>query len=345
MKIIYLYSEIVGYQIEIFRKLVEEYKCEVIVFHWDENKIKPYSVPQIPGVIFHSRSNYSSKQILKICKQLQPSLVYISGWMDKAYLLSAWYLRSKKIPIVVGFDDNWEGNIRQQLGSFFAKLLFSFLFSHAWVAGPYQYEYARKMGFNKSNIIFDLLSSNTVKFNPNKFIKNKFPNAFLYVGNFRSIKGFDLLIEAYKIYCAKYNGKWDLICVGNGNLKENYTTIEKIIFYDFCNEDELINLSEKASIFVLPSRKDQWGVVVHEFTALGMPLLLSENVGSRAIFFIKGYNGLMFQNNSVHDLAYKMHLFSNKSKFEISKMSENSQALASRINIETSVANLISIIK
>ena len=164
------------------------------------------------------------------------------------------------------------------------------------------------------------------------------------MGNFKKIKGTDILIEAFKIYKNRYKGNWKLKCVGNGELKSDMENITNLEFFSFSNEDELIKIASESSVFILPSRNDQWGVVVHEFTALGFPLLISENVGARCTFFIDNYNGLKFGNNSEEELAYKMHLFSKMDTIDIQKMSNNSISISSRISPHSSVANLISVL-
>ena len=40
MKILYLYSEVVGYLIPIFEEYVSSYDAEVNVVHWDKEKVK-----------------------------------------------------------------------------------------------------------------------------------------------------------------------------------------------------------------------------------------------------------------------------------------------------------------
>jgi glycosyltransferase involved in cell wall biosynthesis len=342
--IIFLYSEVVGYLIPIFRILVNEYGYNVIVVYWDENRLKPYSLPSIKGVSFIPVSSFKKNELLLFCKKNNPNLVYVSGWMDKRYLNVTKILKKRNIPIVVGFDDMWKGNWRQKLGAIIFPWYYRKFFTYAWVAGPEQYEFARRLGFQKKYIIFDLLSANTDVFN-REFVIDEvdIKKSFLYVGNFRKVKGTDVLKEAYVLYKEIYKGDWELICVGNGDMEQLLLDSEGIKIFPFASETELINISKEASVFILPSRNDQWGVVVHEFVSLGMALLLSENVGSKSTFFINRFNGLMYNNDSPEELAKKMHEFSVMDANKLMKMRQNSQVLAKRISSSTSVANLISI--
>lgn len=343
LKILYLYSEIVGYQIPVLKEYVSKYMAEVYVIHWDKKKLKPYEPPNLYKIHFIKKSEYKKKALFKLCERINPSIIYVSGWMDRDYLFICRKLKKRGIPIVTGFDDTWTGSIKQRLGILISPFLIRKYFSHAWVAGPYQFEYAKKIGFRNKEIIFDLLTANTDIYQiPLK--KQGSDKNFLYVGNFRKIKGIDILIDAFRIYKDELHGSWGLICVGNGEYEQRLKETGNISLFPFSDEKMLIEIAKKASVFILPSRHDQWGVVVHEFTSLGMPLLLSEFVGARTTFLIEGYNGYIFKNNSSEDLAKKMSLISSLSAERLSNMGDNSRQLASRINISTSAANFMSIL-
>lgn len=329
----------------VLKTYVDTYNAKVHVISWDKNKLKPYTPPHIDNVFFTKRSTYNRKTLLDYCLDIKPDIVYVSGWMDKDYLYATKRLKKIGVPVVAGFDDIWTGSLRQKIGSFVFPVLYKKYFSHAWVAGAFQFEFAKKLGFKNDEIIFDLLTANTNSFttylNENK---SSISANFLYVGNFRKVKGTDILIDAFKIYREKYMGKWGLTCVGNGDLEKELRQNSEVIIYPFSNEEKLKEIAENSDVFILPSRHDQWGVVVHEFTALGKPLILSENVGAKSTFFINGFNGFLFRNNSVEDLAKKMLEISNLPVERLNQMSRNSLLLSKKINVETSAANFISLI-
>jgi glycosyltransferase involved in cell wall biosynthesis len=348
MKILYLYSELVGYQIPIFEIYVKEYNAEVHVINWDKKKLKPYNPPEIQGVTYYKRSEFSNKELLELCKEINPGIIYISGWMDKGYLFVAGYFRKKGVNVVTAFDDKWKGTLRQNLGSIFFKLVLKRLYSHAWVTGPYQFEYAKKFGFKNQEIIYEMLSGNSDLFNRGMSYldakRNHFPKAFLYVGNFRHVKGTDILVEAFNKYRTELKGDWKLICAGNGDYKSLLEGNENIEVIEFSDQDALLELTRNSGVFILPSRQDQWGVVVHEFTAAGMPLILSRGVGALPVFFIERYNGISYSNNSVDELANAMYKISSQTTEELICMCENSHLLSTRITPRTSAANFMSLV-
>ncbi|MHA7108843.1 glycosyltransferase family 4 protein [Sunxiuqinia elliptica] len=348
MKLLYLYAELMGYQIPILKQLTQNYNAELHVVHWDHKKLTPYIPPVIDKVKYYKRSIFTQSKLKELVDSINPNLVYISGWMDKDYLKIARLLRNKGIPVVAGSDTQWKGNIKQRIASLVFPLTIKKCFSHIWVAGPYQYEYAKRLGFKKREIIFNTLSANTSLFKKGQeYIKSKkadYPKTFLYVGNFRSIKGTDILFEAFKIYRQKYKGTWNLICVGNGELKHLLNNTTGIQVIDFSTQEELVALTQKVGVFILPSRFDQWGLVVHEFATAGIPLILSENVGSSSTFLIENYNGYKYFNNCPNELAKTMYQFSLKDNDELFNMGQKSITLSQRISPEIVAASLMSVI-
>ncbi len=345
MKILYLYTEMMGYQLPVFEELVSAYGAEVEVIYWDKNKKTPYIPKEIRGVRFRPRSTFSNAQLSTFTKEFAPNIIYISGWQDRAYLKVAKLLKAQGCPVVVGFDDQWRSSWRQIFGSLLVKFLWKKkYFSYAWVPGPYQYEYARHMGFLNDEIIFNLLTCDTKVFGE-KIIKdvNEAASNFLFVGRFHSSKGINTLIDAFKRY-KKSGGKWNLICVGNGPLRTSLN-VEGISVEDFQTAEALRNLVAKSGAFVLPSYHEPWGVVVQEFSLAGMPLILSDKVGSHPVFLIDGFNGHLFDSKSSIDLAQKMHSIAEASDLALMVMGERSRSLGFAITPEMSAASLLSVSK
>lgn len=342
-KILYLYSEIVGYNIPIFEEFVDCYNAEVHVVHWDHKKLKPYLPKEVEGVTYYKRSLNSYNEILCLANRIKPHIIYISGWMDRDYLKVTKQFKKRGVPIITAFDDIWMGTIRQRIGALIFPFYFKKFFTHAWVAGPYQFEFARRLGFKREEIIFDMLSADTNTFEVDKSKQKLVPN-FIYVGNFRLVKGTDILIKAFEIYKNKYSGKWNLIVVGNGDLENGFLNNADIKIFPFSSSDQIKEIAKGAGTFILPSRHDQWGVVVHEFTSLGLPVILSENVGAKAMFLIDGFNGYTFKTSDEEDLALKMVKISNLSYSELDRMGENSRLLSNRISVKSSAANFMSIL-
>lgn len=347
MKILYLYTEVMGYLIPVFEELVKTHGAQLDVIHWDKQKLTPYVPPMIDGVRFYGRADLSVAQLVQLAQDIAPDLVYISGWQDKGYLEVARQLKSHNCPIVVGFDDQWHGSLRQIAGSCLMRLLWKRrYFTYAWVAGPYQFEYASKMGFAKTHIIFNILTCDVDSFSPlasTKLIGSGAPN-FLYLGRYHPNKDLDCLLEAFKIY-RDLKGPWGLILAGNGPLKSHLEKSEGVEISEFQSVDGVRALIKRSSAFVLPSRKEPWGVVVQEAAVAGLPLILSNRVGSRPVFLIDGDNGYTFRCGSAQDLAEKMLKLSSFDNETLVKMGRKSHALGMVITPQKSAASLVSVLQ
>jgi glycosyltransferase involved in cell wall biosynthesis len=351
MKILYLYTEVMGYNLPIFERLASHYSATVDVFHWNENKLTPFVPEFSEGVTFHQRSSFSVKEMTEFAIKLNPDVVYISGWQDKGYLSVVRELKSIGVPIVAGLDSQWTGSLRQKIGARLIRWVYKpRYFSYVWVPGPMQYEYAARIGFSKTEILSNLLSGNSDIFATAAIererigIKNSRPS-FMYVGRFAQAKGIDILVDAYRIYKEKYHGTWGLTCIGNGPMHETLTKQKDIDVVGFLSQKELVKRSLTASAFVLPSRYEPWGVVVHEFAAAGLPLILSEHVGARPQFLIDEANGYTFYGESATDLADKMNLMSTQSQEALVEMGRFSAKMAAHITPEIAAASLVAVAK
>ena len=62
----------------------------------------------------------------------------------------------------------------------------------------------------------------------------------------------------------------------------------------------------KSLALILPSTEEQFGFVVLEALALGIPVIVSENVGARDLHVRTGVNGFIFEPDNEKGLAFFM---------------------------------------
>jgi glycosyltransferase involved in cell wall biosynthesis len=349
MKIFYLHAELMGYSLSTIAELAVN-GHEIHIVHWDHKKLTPFSFSELYNVHIYKRSEYTTKEMRVLIDKIKPDLMVVSGWMDNGYLVISKYLRGKKIPVIVGFDDQWHYTPKQLVAYILGKIgFFSLFFSHAWVAGVNQFEYARKLGFKKSQISFNLYSADLNLFNDSFFssIENKkalYPRRFLFVGRLEKEKGLDILIEAWN-KLSSIKGVWELQLIGSGSLNSVLSAIPGVAIKPFMQPEQLVQEIANSGCFILPSRFEPWGVVVHELAASGLPIITSNVVGSATEFLIKGYNGFEFEVNDASNLAEVMFEIIKLSDEELIKMGSRSHELAQRISPSTSAFNLLSVFK
>jgi glycosyltransferase involved in cell wall biosynthesis len=351
MKVLYLYTEIMGYNIPIFEELVKHYGATVDVVHWDQNKNTPYlPSTSLENIRFHRSSGFTPQSLCAFVATLQPDLVYTSGWQDKGYRPALQKLKSLGTPVVMGLDSQWTGSLRQQVGARVIKHFFKErYFSYAWVPGPLQYECAARLGFKHSEIISHLLTGNTQIFSQAALALDQqkveqYPKQFLYVGRLTEPKGINTLIAAYRKYKDIYKGSWGLTCVGNGSLEQALRQHADIVVEPFVEQVTLVEHALHAGALVVPSRYEPWGVVVHEFAAAGLPLVLSDKVGAKQQLLIEGLNGYEFEAGSIDGLAQAMRATSSQSDERLLGMSRHSQQLSLSLSPEIATASFVSVL-
>ena len=89
---------------------------------------------------------------------------------------------------------------------------------------------------------------------------------------------------------------WVLRCYGSGDTRKlielaaRYGIDKMVEFHSFLGEAELASAYRNADAFVLASRKETYGVVLHEAAASGLPLVASEHAGATELLAIEGEN-------------------------------------------------------
>ncbi len=157
---------------------------------------------------------------------------------------------------------------------------------------------------------------------------------FLAVGRFsRRHKGFDLLIEAFRIF-AKENGEWTLDIVGKGveepiyrKMIKDYQLEERIHIHPFTNNIQ--KYYSEAQVYVLSSRWEGFGLVLVEAMAHGLPVISSDLPTSREIM---GDFGMYFPNGDVNGMARRM---AETTKIDWQAKSCQALEISHRFNIKT----------
>ena len=119
-------------------------------------------------------------------------------------------------------------------------------------------------------------------------------------------------MEAFQRFY-KINKEWKLVLVGDGPLKKQLEEFsikldinDSVIFTGYKEYEEVRNIYHRASCFILPSLTEQWGLVVNESLASGIPVLASNRVGSAPNLIENKQVGYTFSPNDIDDLVEKM---------------------------------------
>jgi len=196
-RVLILYTELAGYIITCINKTIVLYPdVEFHVVRWPVNKEAPFQF-NLNGVSVYERSDYANEMLLELAKRISPDIIITSGWIDKGYVNVCKYYKGK-IKTVLALDNHWLGGVKQKIAALLSPFLVKNKFSHVWVPGKPQRQFAKKLGYKSSEISegfysadVDLFSSYFEKAKESKI--SNFPKRFIYVGRYVKHKGiFDM---------------------------------------------------------------------------------------------------------------------------------------------------------
>jgi len=345
MTFLFLYTEIAEYFLACSNQLSSH--GEVHIVCWPVNNEAPFQFQENKKLNIYSKADYNYNQLKELVTSINPDVIICSGWIDKDYLkITKTYF--KKIPTIMTCDTQWRGDLKQRLAMVVSRFTLLKIFSHAWVPGQIQKQYVLNLGFKEKNIetgfySCDLMHFETIYQSQKAQKQKQFPKRFLYVGRYYEFKGIKKLWQAFIELHTEQPNEWELWCLGIGDIEP----IEhpKIKHFGFVQPKDLPAITLQTGVFILPSRFEPWGVVVHEFAASGFPLLLSNNVGSKTQFLQEGKNGFEFEAESISNIKQALKNIINTSNSQLIEMSAYSNKLSKTISPEKWVNSLLKMAK
>ena len=342
-RIVFLYTELAEY-IKTSMDALAEKEVEVHVFHYPVNPEAPFKFDfENSRCEFYLRTRFSRAELIDEVKKINPQAIVCSGWIDKDYVSICHELRPK-VKTIIALDNQLEKGLKPRLARERAKRLFKPAFDFAWVPGNPQVKYAEKLGFKPNEIqtgfyTIDVKKWNQVNGNNSTTV---FPKRFVFVGRYMEFKG---VIELWEAYSQIDSKGWELYCAGNGDLYPSRRIQKGIHHIGFVQPVDLHRFVAQGGVFILPSHKEPWGVVVHEFAAAGYPIICTENVGAASAFLEDGINGYVIKSNDLVELKGAMNKIIAISDQELFKMGQESKRLASQIDIDAWVNTAIQFIE
>lgn len=190
-------------------------------------------------------------------------------------------------------------------------------FSGAVVAATRSRDYLRGLGFARKPILpgYNTLSMERIRDQAagrGAIAWEERP--FVFVGRLVDKKNLPCLIEAYARYAAQAGeGARKLVLVGKGPLEDSLRAqtarldLERQVrFAGHVDSTGVARQIADALALVLVSREEQWGLVVNEAVALGIPLIASSAVGACDALVRDGMTGRVVDAHSAGEIAAAM---------------------------------------
>jgi len=193
--------------------------------------------------------------------------------------------------------------------------------------------FARKMGFKENEILYGVLTADTAAMRQAAGREPERP-AFLFIGRLVPVKGLDTLAAAYGVYRRAVADPWPLRVCGLGPLAHVISPVPGVEMVGFVQPEALPDQFAQSSCLVLPSRSENWGVVIHEAAAAGRPVICSTACGASVSLVRDGFNGFVFEAGDAAGLASALIRMHGASIAERRRMGEASRHLAEQYSPE-----------
>lgn len=245
---------------------------------------------------------------------LRPDVVAIPGWAPHyAHSAIVWAMRNAA-RVVVTSDSNRFDARRNPLLERSKRAILSHA-SAGFAAGQDARDYLVDLGLDPARIVLGYDVVDNAHFDRPDLIPATGRRGFLAIGRFVGRKNFPRLLQAYARYRdLRPADPWPLTLAGDGADRAALQTqaahlglADHVSFPGFVDYADLPGLYAAAGAFVLPSMVDQWGLVVNEAMAAGLPVMVSRHCGCARDLVQHNYNGRVFDPHAVEDLALGMY--------------------------------------
>ncbi len=342
--VVVLYSNLSGYFLACLKEFVARSGRDVHVVRNQKDKNSPFVFKADQKIFFYDRADYDTGQLQQLVLSLDPVATFVSGWGDAGYKKTALALRKKGKAVICGMDNQWKATLRQKIATILSPFLIKRYFTHLWIPGRFQYEYARRLGFPRDRILMGVYCADVPKFQQESLTDTPVKR-FLYVGRMIPIKGVIELIELAKRFAAEGITDWTFDLIGKGEEAEKFPDLPNLRHRDFMQPEQLAEEVKAGGVLILPSRSDAWGVVVHEFAVAGFPLLLSSAVGGIDGFLREGWNGFTYKVGDADELYHAARRFCDIDTETRVKMGQRSVQLGNAIEPGIWASTLIETIR
>jgi glycosyltransferase involved in cell wall biosynthesis len=287
------------YRIPLFNALAGRPDVDLLVlFLGDHDPTHPYPVYADEfafssrvlggrGVVRARRWLVVSRGLGRALRRFRPDAIVVGGWNQPAFWQALLYGRLRRVPVLAWVESTRRdarsgGGPNELLKRLFVRAVAGFI-----VPGGASREYVELIGGRPETVSVAPNAVDGEIFGTRVDEARRDRDAwrrgrriegclFLFVGRLEPEKGLDVLLEAMQDVPA------ELAVIGSGSAEAELRARapKNVTFLGRIERDELPAWYAGADAFVLPSRSDQWGMVLNEAAAAGLPIVASEAAGA-----------------------------------------------------------------
>jgi glycosyltransferase involved in cell wall biosynthesis len=313
-----------------------EFRPGEMIYSWD---------PVVERGPYKRHQSLFASELTNVLDEIRPDVIVCVGYADREiHRAAAWAMRHG-VPLVTCSDSTYDDEPRSAIKETLKRLVLS-AFDSALVAGSRSQDYLRTLGMNGAarfrpwdvvdNSHFERGADAARHAQAETRFRLKLPaRYFICTARFVAKKNLDVLLDAYARY-ASQAGKstLSLVLLGGGPLEGDLRMrvaaagLEALVcFPGFIQYPELPAFYGLAETLILPSASDQWGLVVNEAMAAGLPVLVSSRCGCAPDLVCEGENGYTFEPNEAAALAVMLGRIADMDPDRLSGMGRRSREI------------------
>lgn len=244
--------------------------------------------------------------------RLQPEVVTIPGWSGRDALTALLWCLTRQVPVIMMSESCAHDEVRTGWKEGVKRMILACC-PAALAGGSLHQTYLEELGLKKEQISLGYDAVDNGYFTEGaRHAREKAgrdrPGLFLASARFIEKKNLPRLVAAYARYRqavraggAASKEPWSLLLLGDGELRPALEAQVAelglqgcVSMPGFLQYEELPGFYARASAFIHASTTEQWGLVVNEAMASGLPVLVSNRCGSAADLVKEGINGFTF---------------------------------------------------
>ena len=331
--------------------LAVEFGCSSDEYAWNASESEGFKRVTLnnDGASRDLTSEEFRRRLALILDEFQPAAVLVPGWGYRGALMALRWGIIHRVPAICMSESTTWDEARSPIKEWVKRRIIR-LFSSALVGGAPHREYMVELGMPADRIFlgYDVVDnrffaekSEEFEAKGFEFGEKKIPY-FLASSRFIEKKNLFRLLKAFALYRSKAllsgdteTSAFDLVLLGDGQLRPDLEKLRSQLGLENCIQmpgfkqyEELPPYYAEAGAFILASTKEQWGLVVNEAMASGLPVLVSNRCGCAADLVREGENGYIFDPTNEEQIA---DLMLNIARWEElrKKMGERSQEIIS----------------
>jgi glycosyltransferase involved in cell wall biosynthesis len=257
-------------------------------------------------------------KIWRILRQLDPKTILVAGHYPRVLVYGAVWGFIRRRDVLYWADTNLLGILlkydrslwirRSILRGYLGRMLYLLYAStrtrdyYIWACGPYLLK-ARLRCLPWPRVTSQSLGSKASDEKGTSF-------QVLYVGRLAPEKAVDRLIKAFALLSDELRKMAHLRIVGDGTERESLEQLvrelslkDAVDFFGAVPSGQVNKFYDEASVLVLPSHREHWGMVVSEAMASGLPVIAPFWVGSATDLVVNGHTGIVVNDNTPEEIS------------------------------------------